>query len=422
MGSMDSDPRVRKCPRCNIRLSPIDMRGIVADRCLACNGVWFDAIEVETAVGSRRRVEAYVPKTHRKWQDSDLPCPACGGVMWRLLANPVFPFDIDTCPKDKGYWIDPGELEKIAEQVDRKTLRIKQPDAEIQAAEQAMAHTIAERHVAAIERRERHRERMEMARAAAPAEALEAMELDDLDGAQQVMCLFGLPAESGAFCEWRSWGNLLLIGVNVAVFVHMTVLGLAKEWFAAYAFVPAAVAAAPATLGWTVLTAMFLHAGFVHIFGNLFFLFTVGDDVEKRMGHTLYLLFYVTAGIVAEMISMVSGLAPKIPHLGASGAIAGVMGAFAVLCPQKRFYFWWLRYSLRGHVMAVGAWLYMAFWFGTQLLSLRFGNPGIDYWAHIGGFAFGVAVAYAVKALQAYNPALGQWQWNWRASARAPCA
>jgi membrane associated rhomboid family serine protease len=119
---------------------------------------------------------------------------------------------------------------------------------------------------------------------------------------------------------------------------------------------------------------------------------------------------------VASAISLVSGSGWNVPHIGASGAIAAVMGAYVVLCPHKSFYLWFVRIGLYGNMFTVSAWLYLFFWFAMQIMSLRFGNPGIDYWAHIGGFLFGYIVGKVVRVCQWFDPQTGEWRWGQRRS------
>jgi len=408
-----SNVRHRTCPRCKGPLRPLDLRGIEIDTCPTCQGAWFDQCEVEAFLRTKRDLPNYVPFAFRNWSDSSLPCPVCGRMMQTLHASDVFPFDMERCPDDKGYWFDGGEIDQVSAVAEQKTLRLKEQDTSV---EDKMQKEIAQHEVARIERKRINRYQPEQA-----AAVLEDASFFDLSGPQKLMALLGLPVESDRFCEWRSWMNLCLIAINVAVFVMMllasgSALGLVglfpKEWFLSYGLVPERLLASPLGASYTVITSMFMHGGIVHLLGNMFFLFTVGDDVEKRLGHWPYLGFYLVAGIVADLVSLFTANTPSIPHIGASGAIAGVMGAYMALCPHKSFYVWMLRIGLFGNMIAVSAWLYLVFWFGAQLLSLKFGNPGIDYGAHIGGFAFGFVAGMIVRRTQTFNGFTGDWEWG----------
>jgi len=150
---------------------------------------------------------------------------------------------------------------------------------------------------------------------------------------------------------------------------------------------------------WTVLTSMFMHAGWLHIIGNMWFLWLFGNNVEDSMGHIRYLVFYLLMGAAAAGAQILSSPASPIPTIGASGAISGVMGAYLVLYPRIRIQtlfiiFFFIR------IIAVPAWLVLVEWFAVQLLSGA-ANPrtggGVAFWAHVGGF---VAGALLVKLFE----------------------
>jgi membrane associated rhomboid family serine protease len=146
----------------------------------------------------------------------------------------------------------------------------------------------------------------------------------------------------------------------------------------------------------------------------MLFLFITGDDVERRTGHLLYPVFYIACGAAATAASYVHGSAPGVPHVGASGAVAGTMGAYLVFCYYKSLCFrWWWR------LIVLPSWIYLLFWVATQVLFMQLGEGRIDYAAHVGGFAFGAVTAGILSALQTYNPYTGDWQWRFFRSAAA---
>ena len=157
---------------------------------------------------------------------------------------------------------------------------------------------------------------------------------------------------------------------------------------------PAGMSLDSVTLYVPLISSVFLHAGFMHFLGNMLFLWIFGDNIEDRMGHLAYLLFYLTGGVVAGLAHVVSDPASTIPTLGASGAIAAVMGAYMLLYPKARIQsvvivVFFIR------VISVPAVLYLLLWFALQLLhGTSQGGPdssqgGVAWWAHLGGFAFG---------------------------------
>lgn len=403
------------CPQCGNALRAVNIAGIEIDACPACEGAWFDQREVETFLRNRRALPSYVPAEARLWSASVRSCPVCGNRMQTLLANSVFPFDIDMCPKDEGYWFDRGELDEVLSISAGKALKLKPVDA---SSDELGLNEGVRRQVARIEEGaplRRHPEEV--------VPDFSPVSFFDLPPSKKLLAFLGLPVESGSLYEARSTMNLLIMFGNVAVFAFMMYMSgsyrglwgdFPEDWYMRFGLVPQRFSAAPLASAHTLLTSMFIHGGIVHLLGNMFFLFTAGDDVERRIGHVPYLMFYLLAGVVADLISMLSGCGPAVPHVGASGAISGVMGAYLALCPHKNFYLWAFRVLLFGRLIAVSAWLYLVFWFGTQVLSLRFGNPGIDYWAHIGGFAFGYVAGKIVHSAQGFNARTGQWEWCWR--------
>jgi membrane associated rhomboid family serine protease len=137
------------------------------------------------------------------------------------------------------------------------------------------------------------------------------------------------------------------------------------------------------------VTNIFLHGGWSHLFGNMLFLFIFGDNIEDRLGHLRYILFYLICGIGASFIWIITNLDGLIPAVGASGAISGILGAYFVLYPYARIRaLMGFGYFIR--VVRVRAWVMIGLWFIYQLmLGFLPYNTGVAYWAHIGGFVMG---------------------------------
>lgn len=149
----------------------------------------------------------------------------------------------------------------------------------------------------------------------------------------------------------------------------------------------------------TLFTSMFLHADIFHIGGNMLFLYVFGDNVEDAFGHLRYLMFYLICGLVADFAHIISLTTPSellIPTLGASGAISGVMGAYALMYPKARIRTLILVYFIA--VVSVPAIFFLGFWFLLQVLYtwLDIGG-GVAYWAHIGGFVAGMILALILR-------------------------
>ena len=163
---------------------------------------------------------------------------------------------------------------------------------------------------------------------------------------------------------------------------------------------------APAPLGspyLTLLTSMFMHGGWLHIASNMLFLFIFGDNVEDNMGSIKYLIFYLLCGFGADFLQILLGGDSSIPNLGASGAIAGVLAAYLVLFPQARIR---TLIPILGFVSItyVPALMMIGFWIVTQFVSVFLageqaagGGGGVAYWAHIGGFIFGLLLVFVLR-------------------------
>lgn len=193
--------------------------------------------------------------------------------------------------------------------------------------------------------------------------------------------------------------NYALIAVNILVFVIMWLSGASQESsLYRYAMVPADFAKG-VDLGdvISIFTSMFMHAGFAHIAGNMLYLWIFGDNIEDYLGHLRYLVFYLVGGAVASLAHILTNPTSQTPTVGASGAIAAVLGAYLVLFPRSRIAtFIPIGFFMR--LTMVPAIIVLGFWFVLQLFSgvMSIGGPevgGVAYWAHIGGFVVGVVMA-----------------------------
>ena len=162
----------------------------------------------------------------------------------------------------------------------------------------------------------------------------------------------------------------------------------------------------PANFSWpAVLTSMFLHSGWLHFFGNMLYLWMFGDNVEDRLGHARYLLFYLFCGAVAALGQTASHPSSTLPMIGASGAIAGVMGAYFVLYPQSRvltavFIVFFMDLIEIPAIYFLGIWFLMQLFSGVGSLGARAADGGVAFWAHVGGFAAGALLGAAWRAME----------------------
>src|SRR5690606_16019371 len=157
----------------------------------------------------------------------------------------------------------------------------------------------------------------------------------------------------------------------------------------------------PTPIYLTILSAVFMHGGFAHLFGNMLYLWIFGDNVENRFGIVPFLVFYVVCGAVGTMVQVMLGPDSIIPNLGASGAISGVLGAYIVLFPRNRVNALFFYYVISiPAVAAIGIWILFQFinGYGAVMLSQETAG-GVAYGAHIGGFVAGVVLALVLKVL-----------------------
>jgi len=151
---------------------------------------------------------------------------------------------------------------------------------------------------------------------------------------------------------------------------------------------------------WTTLvTSMFLHGGWFHLIGNMMFLWIFGNNIEDVLGRWRFLFFYLCCGVVAALTQAISSYGAHVPMVGASGAIAGVLGAYLLLYPNANVHvFIWIVIFFR--VVNIPAWILLGLWFAVQLLSglaRAPGTPGVAFWAHIGGFVSGVILVTLLR-------------------------
>lgn len=186
--------------------------------------------------------------------------------------------------------------------------------------------------------------------------------------------------------------TILLIVVNALVFLHELEAG--NAFVRAWSVIPFRITHGQHTI--TLLTSMFLHAGWMHILGNMIFLWAFGVEMEDAMGHLNFLFFYLAGGLIAMMAQVLGDPTSHLPCLGASGAIAAVMGAFLVTFPRDRIrtLLWFLIFFRVTYIRAI---FLIGFWFLMQVLDYgavaEHATGGVAYLAHIGGFTFGVILA-----------------------------
>jgi membrane associated rhomboid family serine protease len=220
----------------------------------------------------------------------------------------------------------------------------------------------------------------------------------------------------------------LFVIFNILVFLYNLTFdseGQMLRFVDTFGFIPREFFGLPVAEAFTLLTSMFLHGGFGHILGNMFFLVVFGDNVEDRMGHMRFSVFYLLGGVVATLFHGLFTQDSSVPMVGASGAISAVLGAYVVFFPRQRVLTFippllipWVIIRIFAKVPRffspwLPAWIYIGYWALLQVLEATTGlvvsqeqTQGVAWWAHIGGFAYGVLVARFFKKSQYQNPSL----------------
>lgn len=205
----------------------------------------------------------------------------------------------------------------------------------------------------------------------------------------------------------------VLIAVNVIVYLVMALAGpeTQEAIVAKYAMIPANFADG-VTLAeiMTIFSSMFMHAGLAHIGGNMLYLWIFGDNVEDRIGHVQYLIFYLVGGVAASLTHLITNWGSELPTVGASGAIAAVLGAYLVLFPGSGIATW----VPIGHfyrLTIVPAAIVLGFWFVYQLFEgvMSIGGAdvgGVAFWAHVGGFVAGIVMVKLMPTVARREKAL----------------
>lgn len=186
--------------------------------------------------------------------------------------------------------------------------------------------------------------------------------------------------------------TIVVIIINVIVF--LIELSQGESFIRQWAFVPARFLESPGANVVTLFTSMFMHGGWMHLIGNMLYLWIFGDNIESHFGHIWFIGFYLISGVAATFSQLMISMNSDVPLLGASGAIAGVLGAYLLLFPKHK-----VRVLMGRRVIQTPALIVIGFWFLLQVFSsfLSFtetsGSGGVAYLAHVGGFVAGLLLA-----------------------------
>jgi len=367
-----------KCPACGAKLRLVRGRDIEVDVCPSCRGLFFDRGELKTFIDSciekvpEGKAPSALPSRKEPLPGALVPqanrtCPRCNKPMTTFNYAYDSNIFLDRCWNCGGIWADEGEIAAASH-------FLRSPPAE-----EAYGRFLASE----VKRRKEWR---------------------DLGGLGRVsrFYFFGprivLPLSDDTERFHFPFVTVGLIILNVAVFVWMHLTGnISEAFFREVGLIPARIAAGEALH--TLFTSIFVHAGIIHLFGNMLFLWIFGDNVEDRLGKFGFLLFYLSAGLTADLLQIAVNVHSEIPAVGASGAVAGILGAYLIFFPQAK-----IKVFFYGRIVDVWAAFYLIGWLALQLLngflSRAAGtSAGVAWFAHIGGFAAGVAAALISRAV-----------------------
>jgi len=358
------------CPFCSNKLVEIKTKSALVDICYKCKGIWFDSGELVDFVKNLTESQEISPITPQLFKEpkietiyttkeKDKACPRCNKKLQRfnyLYDSNVF---IDKCPECKGMWADGGEAKEIA----------------------------------------RHLKDDPRIRTIAKSFLNKPSALEDFSDLSKVLMrpvspvVLFMPKIIIPLSDDTPRERIPIVTIGIIILCTLIFIGQmafiqdAKGFFLRCGLVPRNF------LSWSLISSMFLHGGLLHLFGNMFFLWLFGDNVEDRFSRFGFFVFYLSCGLAASILHSIINWQGSLPAVGASGAISGIMGAYLVFYPAAK-----LKMLIVYKIVNVPAFLYLGFWFLFQLVFGIFytslGISSIGWFAHIGGFVFGVLIAY----------------------------
>jgi membrane associated rhomboid family serine protease len=198
--------------------------------------------------------------------------------------------------------------------------------------------------------------------------------------------------------------TIVLLVINVIVFLFEATMGqqALQDFIRTWGVIPTEILAGESLI--TLFTSMFLHGGWLHLISNMLFLWVFGDNVEHVLGEIFYVVFYLAGGLAASAAHIMLNTNSSVPSVGASGAIAAILGAYVVMFPESRVRVLMMGGGRGAGVRRVTALVFLGFWFVSQLFTgvASLGaetaqTGGVAVWAHIGGFVFGLVVGFLMR-------------------------
>ncbi|WP_394391535.1 rhomboid family intramembrane serine protease [Shewanella woodyi] len=337
---------IMTCPSCNSSdMKVYDFHGEEVDSCQRCGGLWFENGELNAALSSADNGDSCVRVEESLGEhlgDSKRHCHHCDVGMQHYHLMQGYQIEVDVCHSCSGLWIDEDERAKVVQSPLVKSL------------------------------------------------------LADLDAKISAKTWFfqflsQMPVEFNLKTKSRPVVTYLLLALNILIFLaygfDMSTTDTVFENFAMRANEVLA-----GHQPWTIVSHMFLHGDFMHLAGNMYFLYVVGDNLEDALGRMKFLGIYLICGFAAAAAQIASDPGSGIYMVGASGAIAGLFGMYLLWFRHASLTFMFVVYQKKLSPMA-----FFAIWLGFNIFGLFMAGDGVAYWAHIGGFVAGLIIGVALK-------------------------
>lgn len=348
-----------KCPNCvSTSMDKHVFHQQEVEQCQVCNGIWLEAGELNDALSVADNGHSKVVLEEALGEmlgASERHCHVCDTKLFRYYLMSGFEVEVDACPSCSGVWLDKDELEKVTH---------------------------------------------------SPAIAKALLELDKPTQKRTWLFQFlsQMPVEYNLKPKQTPWAMYSLVFLNLLFFVSYA-FGFIDDSYALDNFAVHPDQVSHGQQLWTLISHMFMHAGVMHLLGNMYFLYIIGDNLEDALGHGKFIFYYTLCGLAAVAAQTLANTSSFIPVVGASGAIAGLFGMYLL---------WFRHASLTVMIIVyqkkVSPTIFFGLWLLINILGLYLSDDsegGVAYWAHIGGFIAGIAIGMAFKKqVLAANPLL----------------
>jgi membrane associated rhomboid family serine protease len=368
-----------RCPVDGNELERTAFQGIEIDVCKKCGGVWFDRGELDDVMReamaqpqSVARLDPRAGAPTKQTPHRGLTCPRCQKAMIPEVFGKVSSIELDRCPQCSGQWADGGELSALVEY-----LHDPGESQRMQKLGEAIADT--------VKKRQALKDMAELGRHSRQRVLMGSLFLPKII----------LPLGTSVGVARFPLVTVCLILVNILIYILQATVGDMAETIGTFGLTPDRITGGENL--WGFLTHMFLHGGVMHLVGNMFFFWIFARAVEDTVGRGKFLGTYLLLGLIAGLVFFLFNLDGRLPAVGASGAISGILGVFLILHPHSTIPTFVIQ-----TVLHIPTWLYLGVWVGFQIFyAALYSSIGlcscVAFSAHIGGFFAGVILARFYK-------------------------